>query len=434
MKICVLGADFDTGNMGVNALAAGTIRCVLHRFPDARIVLLGYGASSSAFTLQAAGRQASIRFVNMRFSKKFYLRNNIAMLLLLSLALRLIPSRKIREKVIFGNPCLREMHEADLIASIAGGDSFSDIYGLERFLYVSLPQLLALFLGKPLVLLPQTLGPFRTRVAKVIAKYILRRATLVYSRDHAGIKQVENWLGLDACAGRLKFCYDVGFVLDPIPPPNLEITGVDASPAHWRKDSPLVGLNVSGLLFMGGYSRNNMFGLRVEYEKLVYSLIDFLIEKKRARVLLIPHVFGSWDGSDSPVCARVYEQIKTKYEDSVALARGTYDQSEIKYIIGLCDFFIGSRMHACIAALSQNVPAVAIAYTDKFIGVMQTIGMGASMADPRTLGEEEILSLVDRAFEQRASARRELEQRIPQVRERVLNLFTEVLADAGQSE
>ena len=41
-KLCLLGADFTTNNMGVSALTAGTTICVLHRFPTAEIILLGY--------------------------------------------------------------------------------------------------------------------------------------------------------------------------------------------------------------------------------------------------------------------------------------------------------------------------------------------------------------------------------------------------------
>jgi len=70
-------------------------------------------------------------------------------------------------------------------------------------------QILALWAGKKLILLPQTLGPFKSRWARAMGKYIMKRAVVIYSRDHAGIKQVENWLGLEARSGRLKFCYDV---------------------------------------------------------------------------------------------------------------------------------------------------------------------------------------------------------------------------------
>jgi polysaccharide pyruvyl transferase WcaK-like protein len=171
-----------------------------------------------------------------------------------------------------------------------------------------------------------------------------------------------------------------------------------------------------------------MFRLYSDYNKLVKKLIEFLIDIKKAEVLLVPHVFGRAGESDAAVCEKVYEELKTRYQGRVGFVRGRYNQSEIKYIIGSCDFFIGSRMHACIAALSQNIPAVAIAYTDKFIGVMESIGRGGSVADPREMTEEEIVMFVDRAFEQRASVRQELDQGMPQVKATALRLFDDIEA------
>lgn len=417
VKICILGAGFDTGNMGVSALAEGSLKCILHRFPDAEIILLNYGKSGFTFPFRTGGMQTVVRLVNMRFSKRFYLKNNIAMLILLSFALKLIPYRNLRRKLIEGNPCLREIEGCDVVASIAGGDSFSDIYGVGRLLYVSLPQVLVVLRGKKLVLLPQTIGPFKGRSARVIAKYILNHAEVIYSRDHQGLKDAQNLMAANYERDRLRFCCDVGFVVDPTPPAELGLVGLPAS----REGSPLIGVNISGLLFAQGHNHNGFSGLRMEYRKLVYALVDFLIRRKKAVVLLVPHVIAKLGEGDSYVCQRVYEELKPKYGDSVALANGTYNQNEIKYIIGMCDFFVGARMHACIAAVSQNVPTVPIAYSDKFIGVMQTVGMDGFVADPRKMGQEEILTIVDRAFEQRALTRQRLEQTIPAIKETILN-------------
>jgi hypothetical protein len=43
MKICMLGASFDTGNMGVSALAESSIKYILNRQPNVEIILLGCG-------------------------------------------------------------------------------------------------------------------------------------------------------------------------------------------------------------------------------------------------------------------------------------------------------------------------------------------------------------------------------------------------------
>lgn len=422
LRICLLGVTFKTRNLGVGALTAGTLRCIFHRFPQAKIFFLDYGKQSPDCSFESEGRRIPIQTVLMRFSVKFYLANNIVLLILMSLGLKLVPFAKLRRKLIAKNDCLRCIHQADMIGSMAGGDSFSDIYGLGRFLYVSLPQLLVLLMGKKLLLLPQTLGPFEGLLAKRIARYILKRAEVIYSRDQAGLTSARALVGGNHKAEKLRFCYDVGFVVDSVVPAHMDLSGL---PVKQAQDSCIVGLNVSGLLFMGGYSRNNMFGLKTDYRELVYQIIELLIGEKNAVVMLVPHVFGGTEHpeSDSVVCEKIYEALKAKYRRNLYFVRGNYDQSEIKHIIGLNEFFIGSRMHACIAALSQCIPAVAIAYSDKFAGVMRTVGMESFVADLRRLGKNEILTAVGLAYEQRGLVRRQLEHKMPEVKETVLDLF-----------
>lgn len=428
-KICLLGASFGTNNLGVDALTAGTLKAFFESFPDGELFLLDYGKKEITYNFKVGEKVFPVQLFNVRFSKKLYLNNNIAFLIALALFAQCIPSHKIRKKVISGNFWLRRMDEADVIASIAGGDSFSDIYGISRLLYVSLPQFLALVLGKKLVLLPQTIGPFKGAIAKTIARVVLQRARVIYSRDHAGLGETRDLLGSRNNDGKIRFCYDVGFVVDPVIPDGMDLDGL---PERGNGDFPVVGLNVSGLLFMGGYTQNNMFGLRIDYRKLIYDVIEHLINQKNATILLVPHVFGTnkHAESDSAVCELIYAELKQKYQNKLYMVRGNYDQSEIKYIIGLCDLFIGARMHACIAALSQNIPVVAIAYSRKFIGVLQTINAGSSVADPRELESEDILAIIDRVYEQRASIQRQLERTMPTVKEAVLRLFSEIVSVA----
>lgn len=426
-KICVLGASFGTNNMGVNALTAGALKAFFERYPDGELFLLDYGKKGVTCNFQMGDRTIPVQLVNIRFSKKFYLKNNIALLIVLAMFARCIPFRRTRKKIISENPWLRRVAGADVVVSMAGGDSFSDIYGMGRLLYVSLPQFLALILGKKLVLLPQTIGPFKNTIAKTIARIILQKATVIYSRDRAGVVETRGLLGSGHNDGKIRFCYDVGFVVDPAKPGDMDLDGLTE---RGSGDSPVVGLNVSGLLFMGGYTQNNMFGLRVDYRKLVYNVIEHLIRQKDATILLVPHVFGPKEHaeSDAAVCEVIYAELKQKYQNKLYMARGKYDQSEIKYIIGLCDLFIGSRMHACIAALSQSIPAVAIAYSKKFIGVLQTINAGYSVADPRELESGDILTIIDRVYDQRASIKRQLERTMPAVKEAVLQLFPDILS------
>jgi len=421
MKICILGASFITGNMGVGALTCGIVQGIRNNLPESEIILLDYSREPAEYPFRHGNGNRVVKMVNMRFSKNVLLGNHIGNMFVVS-ALRKLLKRLDPRRDFPRNGPLREMATSDIVVSIAGGDSFSDLYGPVRFYYVSLPQIVALLLGKKLVLLPQTLGPFQRRATKIVARYILNRAHLVYSRDRGGIEETREFLGNGAGAGRLRFCYDAGFLVKPEKPGTI---GLPEHVVERGSGRPLVGVNVSGLLYMGGYTKDNMFKFRTDYRVLVRDLIGMLVTEIGADVVLVPHVFGESPDTecDRVACRKVFVELAGKHGDRIFFPDARYDQNEIKYIIGLCDFFVGSRMHACIAALSQNIPAVAIAYSRKFHGVLQTIGAEDLVADPRTLEKEEILRVVRDGFRRRAEIRKHLERVIPSVESAVNDLF-----------
>jgi colanic acid/amylovoran biosynthesis protein len=420
-RIAILGATLDSTNMGVCALAAGAVRCFLHAYPDADIHFLHFAKSRTVQTLTLDGEQVRVPVIPMRFSKRLFLPNNIALLMLLALLVKIVPSKAFRNWVISKNACLAEIDAIDLFASIAGGDSFSDIYGMERYFYVSLPQILVLLLGKKLVLLPQTYGPFRGSLAKSWTRFILNRADHVYSRDAEGLAEIKALVGSRYSPSKFEFCYDVGFVLQPAAPARIDLAGLASLDEH---AGPLVGLNVSGLLYMGGYTRDNMFGLRVDYRQFSRAAVQLLVEKG-ATVLLVPHVLGHEGETDTAACEQLYEELKDKYPGRLGLVRGDYNQHEIKYVIGKCDLLIGARMHACIAAVSQCIPAVCVAYSDKFLGVMGAIGVDSIVADARKLDEPQLLKFIGNSLDDRAAIREHLTRQMPEVKSRVMNLFVD---------
>jgi colanic acid/amylovoran biosynthesis protein len=418
LRVSLLGASFSTGNRGVSALTASTIAAAKNSLPTAQIFLLDYAREPAAYSVPCQRSTATVMLVNLRFSKRFLLRNNIVRLLMTAMYYRLAPWSRWSRAWSKRNPYLQHMLETNLFASVAGGDSFSDVYGLVRLLYVALPQVLVLLLGKPLVLLPQTVGPFRSRAAKMMARYILRRAQKVYTRDSESLEEIKSLVGPDP--DRYQISFDMAFVLEPIQPCG------ESPPLLQRSQTgrPLIGFNVSGLLWMGGYTGVNMFGLKNEYRETARVIIRFLVGQG-ADVLLIPHVYGTGPETESDLAAsvQVYQELRDECEGRLHLLTHEYDHQELKYIIGRCDFFLGSRMHTCIAALSQCVPAVGLAYSRKFAGVFETIGVQDLVADLRERDTKSVLELIAKAYEQREKIRGRLMEKIPQVKSAVLNLF-----------
>ena len=110
--------------------------------------------------------------------------------------------------------------------------------------------------------------------------------------------------------------------------------------------------------------------------------------------------------------------------DIIFLLKGNHDQNEIKYIIGLCDYFIGSRMHACIAALSQMIPAVGLAYSKKFLGVFDSIGVDDLVIDLRTKSKDGIIAHLSKAFFEREATAQKLSQTVPKAQEEISEIFS----------
>jgi colanic acid/amylovoran biosynthesis protein len=72
MTICLLGAGFTTGNMGVAALASGTIASVYYSFPKAKMFLLDYNKTSNNYNVCHPLGETSVELINLRFTKKYF--------------------------------------------------------------------------------------------------------------------------------------------------------------------------------------------------------------------------------------------------------------------------------------------------------------------------------------------------------------------------
>ena len=270
----------------------------------------------------------------------------------------------------------------DIILDLSAGDSFADIYGVRRFVFNALSKSAVLAARRPLVMSPQTIGPFERWWTRAVASFLMRRAKAIVTRDRMSTEFVRT---LKLGTVTIVEASDVAFRL----PYERALKVAD--------DRRRVGLNFSGLLFNGGYTRGNMFRLRVDYPKLVHALIRHFTSVANCDVHLIGHVLS--DHIEVEDDYRVAQRLGEEYPGVVVAPRFADPSSAKSYISGM-DFFCGSRMHACIAALSSGVPVLPIAYSRKFSGVFGSLGYDL-VADCRTEGTSEVLSKAIDAFDRR---------------------------------
>jgi len=411
-ELLILGADYSTGNMGVDALLSGSVASAQNAAPSMRIRLLTYGRGDG----QGRG---GIEQVNLRFSWKLFLPNNVLRLLMVAWLVRVIPWVPMRQRMWDLHPVLREIEGTTMCAAIAGGDSFSDIYGLRRFAYICLPQLLVLAVGRPLVLLPQTLGPFRSKISQLVAGLIMRQASVVFSRDLEGLEVARELAGPSS---DVRFSCDMGFAMQPQPPAG----GIP--PWLTSGDGPLVGLNISGLLYADPERAAKSFGLKGNYRYVLESLVIWLTNEMEARVILVTHVTGAGE-SDALACQEFFAALNGRCAGRLHMADPDYNHREIKHLIGQCEFFVGARMHACIAALSQGIPAVGMAYSRKFAGVYESIDVSALVVDLRRNDDAAVLEQLKSNFLLREVLAARLVRQAGIARSSALGLFSHLAAN-----
>ncbi len=282
--------------------------------------------------------------------------------------------------------------QSDLVIDIGAGDSFTDIYGRKRLLVLFLLKYMTHLAGRPLVVAPQTVGPFNKRISRLLAGWSMRRSKIVATRDQLSTDCARG-LGVSTAIVEAS---DVALRLPYTPPEPREADG----PVR-------VGINVSGLLMNGGYTGKNMFGLEGDYRQLIHDIASrFAAHPDGCELHFVPHVL-SWEWGAVEDDMQACEELANSFPGSV-LAPAFADPSEAKsYIAGL-DFFMGARMHSCIAAFSSGVPVVPMAYSRKFAGLFGSLGYTYTV-DCTTDTNETILNEIFTAYEKRQTMKAEME-------------------------
>jgi len=323
--------------------------------------------------------------------------------------------KEVIKKILFLPETLRGMNvfrKADNIMDIGQGDSFSDIYGMVRFNKIDFIHQTARKFGKPYCLLPQTIGPFKSKEASRLASESLRKAAVVMARDARSCQYVRESVKEQK---RVDEYIDVAFLLP------YQKQAFDKGFLH-------VGLNVSALLWNGGYTGNNQFSLKDDYQKVVREIVAFFLKKDDVVVHLIPHVISESYSveDDSRVCAQLVSEFQSERLVKSPDFRSPIDAKS--YISGM-DFFLGARMHSTIAAFSAGVPVVPMAYSRKFNGLyIETLGY-PTIADLQKDDVKEILQVVETAFDSRMQLREDIRKAITdKVEGRILRLKNDLAA------
>lgn len=279
----------------------------------------------------------------------------------------------------------------DGVLDIGAGDSFAEIYGPKRFAFLWLSKVLTLARRVPLLLSPQTIGPFTKAAYRSLARGVLERADRVVARDEMSLAALRELA--PKAQGRLSV--DVAFAL-PFEDRSLARGGGVVR----------MGVNVSGLLFSEAESGRNRFNLSYDYTAAMRRLLSELSKDARVEVHLITHachVSDAWDDD-----GRLADRLAAEFP-AVRRVPDFAGPSEAKSYISGLDLLVAARMHACIAAFSSGTPVIPIAYSRKFTGLFGMLDY-PWVVPPTGVSEDQVLDLVRSGIGRRAELAHDIDR------------------------
>jgi len=307
MRVLVLWADERSPNLGVRALARGSRDLIRTVWPGAEFEFADF-----------TSRPPEVPWGQVR--------------------------SLVRERVTGRLGMKRWLEGFDLVWDTRSGDSFSDLYGAHRHSVMSAVHEFAVQARRPVVMAPQTIGPFSTTRGRALARRSLRRSALVFARDPVSA-------GAAATLGR------------PVDATTSDLAFAIAPPDRIGPPRDVI-LNVSGLLW-----QENPHVDAGAYREAVQAIVRMLLSRSRS-VAVLPHVLDSHDrDNDAPAV----DALAAEFGSDLELLEPA-DLDDARSIIAGSRVLVGARMHACLNALSTGVPAIAMSYSRKFAPLLDAIG------------------------------------------------------------
>lgn len=304
---------------------------------------------------------------------------------------------------------LFQYFDADLIIN-GGGDNLSGEYGIPVIAnFINLAY--AIFLKKPIVLYGMDFGYYKNKFINIIACFTLKKTNLILLREQISLEYIrDNSIDLN----KVHLTADPAFLLEAVS--KSEAIEILRNEGIAFIDRPLIGITPSPLIMR--FTGDDYISSTKKNIDAIADSINYVINLLNANILLIPHVYGPSDSDDDrKMIDLIYGEIRDK--SRVFRIDGEYTPQELKGIIGLCDIFIGARMHSTIASASMMVPTIGIAYSHKLYGILgKMLGQEKYVLDIKNLESDLLIEKIIDVWENRELIIDDLNRAIPEIKAR----------------
>jgi colanic acid/amylovoran biosynthesis protein len=269
----------------------------------------------------------------------------------------------------------------------------------ERMIEVSV----AAFLGKPLVMFPNSVGPFKTKLGLLMSKLALNNFDALIVRDSVSFSSLKK-LGV---VPEMKLTSDAAllFSADPRVPVR-------------KFSSPSIGVSI------GVYSQSLS---ERDFERFLSEnarALDRVVDLYDLDVCFFPHFLTGFENDDFEVSKLVMGRMKNSGRARVFRIDSL---DEFKLCLEQMELLLSSKMHPMVLATSGFVPTVCIAYDHKQTGFLTDLGLTDYLIPLKDVDCDTIVDKVGLVVKNRSSIVSLLNREIPVLQEGVLGAMREVL-------
>lgn len=250
--------------------------------------------------------------------------------------------------------------------------------------------------GKPVVMLPQMLGPFKTPGQAEAFQRLCSHVDIIYARESESFDHARPLAG----EGTLRVAPDITIPLQPISTP--KFTGRYACIVP---NSRLCEPNP-----------HQFWGER--YLPRLVAACRYLASLG-IQVKIVQHEYHAGD-------TNLVEALRGEIGDDGCEVFRHPDPRVLKGVLGGAELVIGSRFHSLVSALSMGVPSIALGWAHKYEALLNDFGM-PSLNHFADHSKEDLYNLIDRTLHQRNTLTAVLMERKSQLALTVEAMWTDVL-------
>ena len=200
-------------------------------------------------------------------------------------------------------------------------------------------------LDTPVILSGQTIGVFKNRATKRLARWGLSKAKLIYLRDPEGSIADIHSLGIKGT--HIKVTFDDALFCDIADKETVDECLQQNGVAN---DVPYIAVNVHYFKQKPAKSRRIM--------KRIAEVCDYIVSEHNVQVLFIPL---------HPKDSHAMQEVQKNMSKESNIIDYNFDYRITKGIISRAEILITMKHHGIIFAMSTEVPTIAIALDDYYI-------------------------------------------------------------------